>query len=414
MQNTDTFIVRAKITLVEAGPETANYYVATNGNDTTGNGSSNQPYATLGKAAGLANPGNLIYMRGGTYFTPGKISLSRSGAVSQPIRVRAFPGEQPTFDCSSAPSNTVCLSISGNYWYLYSLMITNAGSNAIYISGNNNTIERCVSYGARNTGIHISGGSTGSIYPSNNLVLNCDVIRSFDAIEHGEDADGFSAKWNLGSNNVFRGCRSWENSDDGWDLWMGNGPVLIENCWAFRNGSNVWNDVGFTGNGNGFKLGGGYIGASHRLVGCLAFQNVGTGGNGIDQNNNALGQTVDQNTSWSNRSRNFNLKHGTNTTPHAVRNNVSMFGGTADAFTNTTILVSNSWQMAFSPALGTNDFLSMDTSWAVAPRRDDGGLPETPFMRPVPGGRLVDKGADLGAPFSGSAPDLGAYETLVW
>jgi hypothetical protein len=414
LPTSDTFIVRAKTTLVEAGPETANYYVATNGNDTTGNGSISQPYATLAKAVGLANSGNLIYMHGGTYPTSGKVSLSRSGVASQPIRVRAFPGEQPIFDCSSAPSNTVCLSISGSYWYLCGLVITNAGSNAIYISGNNNTVERCVSYGARNTGIHISGGQGTGTYPSNNLVLNCDVIRSFDAIEHGEDADGFSAKWNLGSNNVFRGCRSWENSDDGWDLWMGNGPVLIENCWAFRNGSNVWHDVGFTGNGNGFKLGGGYIGASHRLVGCLAFQNVGNGGNGIDQNNNALGQTVDQNTAWANRARNFNLRHGTNTTPHVVRNNVSMAGGSADTFTNTTILVSNSWQLITSPAVGTNDFLSLDTTWATAPRRDDGGLPEIPFLRPVPGGRLVDKGADLGAPFSGSAPDLGAYETLVW
>ena len=414
MPDTNIFLVRGSIHLFDAGPESANYYVATNGNDTTGNGSINNPYATLSNAVRVANPGNLIYMRGGTYPTSAKISLTRSGAASQPIRVRSFPGEQPLFNCSTAPSNTPCLSISGSYWYICGLNFTNAGSNAISISGNNNTVERCVSYGARNTGISISGGSTGSTYPSNNLVLNCDVIRSFDAIEHGEDADGFSAKWNLGTSNVFRGCRSWENSDDGWDLWKGNAPVLIDNCWAFRNGSNVWNDGSFTGNGNGFKLGGDYIGAAHRLVGCLAFQNVGTGGNGIAQNNNALGLTVDQNTSWANRVRNFNLKHGTNTTPHVVRNNLSIAGGSSDTFTNSTIQISNSWQVVISPAFGTNDLLSADTTWAVAPRRDDGSLPETPFMRPVPGGRLADQGADIGEPFQGNAPDLGAFETPVW
>jgi len=50
----------------------------------------------------------------------------------------------------------------------------------------------------------------------------------------------------------------------------------------------------------------------------------------------------------------------------------------------------------------------------MAPRRDDGSLPETPYLRPVPAGRLVDKGANLGNSFNGAAPDLGAFETPVW
>ena len=69
-----------------------------------------------------------------------------------------------------------------------------------------------------------------------------------------------------------------------------------------------------------------------------------------------------------------------------------------------------------SLTVSTNDFLSADfNTWAMGPRRDDGGLPDTPFMRPVPTGRLVDKGAtNNGSPFVGSAPDLGAYETTTW
>jgi hypothetical protein len=56
----------------------------------------------------------------------------------------------------------------------------------------------------------------------------------------------------------------------------------------------------------------------------------------------------------------------------------------------------------------------VDAVLAKAPRRDDGGLPEVPFLRPVPTGRLVNKGIDLGEPYSGSAPDLGAFETSEW
>jgi hypothetical protein len=70
--------------------------------------------------------------------------------------------------------------------------------------------------------------------PNIRPTLNCDSTRNFDG-PVGGNADGFSAKWSLGPGNVFSGCRSWENFDDGWGLWMGSQPVLITNCWAFRN-----------------------------------------------------------------------------------------------------------------------------------------------------------------------------------
>ena len=52
--------------------------------------------------------------------------------------------------------------------------------------------------------------------------------------------------------------RAWNNADDGWDFYnnVTNGVVLT-NCWAFKNGVDLWNlGSGFKGNGNGFKLGG--------------------------------------------------------------------------------------------------------------------------------------------------------------
>jgi autotransporter-associated beta strand protein len=389
----------------------ADYYVATNGNDSTGNGSITTPYATLAHAVGVVSAGDIVYVRGGTYPTSAKISLSAIGSAAQPYRIRAYPGEIPVFNCSGASGSTDAISISGNYWYLYGLVITNAAHNSIKIGGNNNTIERCVSLGARNTGINISGGSSAPVTtPSTNLILNCDSIRSFDS-PGGGNADGFSAKWSLGTGNVFRGCRSWENSDDGWDLWMGTQPVLIDTCWTWRNGSNVWGSGSFAGNGNGFKLGGNDVPAAHRLVRSLAYQNVGNGGYGIDENNNTGILTVDNNTSWGNRSGAINLNHPTgNTLAHIIRNNVVISGS---VLTNSSsILISNSWQV-ISPAVSSNDFLSMDTSFLSAPRQADGSLPINPLVRPVPNGRLVDKGANIGDPFYGSAPDLGAYESAV-
>jgi len=310
------------------------------------------------------------------------------------------------FDFSGESTGTDGFSVSGNCWRLCGIETTNAGHNGINIGGASNTVERCVVHDSRNTGIHITG-STNTAY---NLVLNCDSYRNYDAPTHGQNADGFSAKWVIGLGNVFRGCRSWDNADDGWDLWMATNSVVIENCWAFRMGFNIFGDTAWQGNGNGFKLGGNYVGTPHRLSHCLSFGNAA---NGVDQNNNIAGQTVDQNTVWGNLGANFSLKHGTNTTPHVVRNNISLAGAKSDSFTTGSLLTNNSWQIV-SPAMTTNDLLSINTALALLPRKDNGDLPDSPFLRPLPDGRLVDKGVKIGESYSGSAPDLGAHETPTW
>jgi hypothetical protein len=406
----NTFIVRGVIKLIEAGPETAMYYVATNGNDSAAGTSTNAPFATLSKAASVATPGALIYVRGGTYMLTQRVLLPNKGATpSQPIRVRAYPGEQPVFNCFNQPLQTNGIVISGSCWRLYGFEIAGAGQNGINISGHSNRVERCVIHDSRDSGLHF-GSSSSTNNPSHNLILNCDSYRNYDADEHGQDADGFGAKFNIGPGNVFRGCRAWENSDDGWDLWMATSTVLIENCWTWRNGSNFWNDVAWQGNGNGFKLGGNYVTTPHRIANCISFDNTVRG---YDQNNNMGTLTVDSNTAWNNATNNFQLEHPSTSTPHIVRNNLAI-GTATNRVRAGSVLLSNSWQIAFSPALGSNDVLSLDDSWAAAPRRDDGGLPETPFLRPVPGGRLLDKGYDIGQPFAGPAPELGAFESLVW
>jgi len=45
----------------------ADYYVATDGNDVTGNGSIENPYATIRKAFSFCSSGELIYLRQGDY-----------------------------------------------------------------------------------------------------------------------------------------------------------------------------------------------------------------------------------------------------------------------------------------------------------------------------------------------------------
>src|SRR5205823_6000541 len=139
-----------------------------------------------------------------------------------------------------------------------------------------------------------------------------------------------------------------ENGDDGWDCWLADTTVIISNCWTFRNGFNYFGATNFAGNGNGFKLGTNTTGA-HVVTHCVSFGNAA---HGYDQNNSTAGLTVDNNTGWANGKRNFNLNHGTNTTPHIIRNNLSFAGVQSDSFYPGTILTNNSWQVISSPAAG--------------------------------------------------------------
>jgi hypothetical protein len=57
------------------------------------------------------------------------------------------------------------------------------------------------------------------------------------------------------------------------------------------------------------------------------------------------------------------------------------------------------------------DFVSLDESQLTAPRKADGSLPDITFMHLKPQSQFVDKGQDIGFPYKGKAPDLGAFES---
>ena len=57
-----------------------------------------------------------------------------------------------------------------------------------------------------------------------------------------------------------------------------------------------------------------------------------------------------------------------------------------------------------------SDFVSLDASQLTLPRKADGSLPDITFMHLVAGSDLIDVGMDVGLAYSGSAPDLGAFE----
>jgi hypothetical protein len=165
-----------------------------------------------------------------------------------------------------------------------------------------------------------------------------------------------------------------------------------------------------TGNGNGYKMGGSDArDLMHNFVlrQCLAFDNRVKG---FDQNNNRGSMTLYNCTAYRN-GRNYAIadtlafSRGKLLT---VKNALAL--GDYGSLHSAAVQETNSWLAPFPPVTPA-DFLSVDTAGVRGPRKADGSLPDVAFLHLAPGSPMIDSGTDLGIPFNGSAPDLGAFES---
>jgi hypothetical protein len=262
------------------------FWVGPSGADTNP-GTQASPFKTITAAHARITAGGTIWLLSGTNMLSATSSISKSGTASAHIRVQAVAGgARPVLDFSgqAVGSSNRGLDVTGDYWEFRGFEIRNAGDNCIAISGSNNAFTELVIHGCADTGLQITASSSQALdntRAANNLVLNCDSYENLDQATNGENADGFAAKLRIGPGNVFRGCRAWNNADDGWDFFASDDVVVIDGCWAFLNGK-VVSGSNTAGDGNGFKLGGapngdGQGGAVHKVMNSYAFDNRACG-----------------------------------------------------------------------------------------------------------------------------------------
>lgn len=298
-------------------------YCSPNG---TGNGSSISTPTDVKTAIGSVKAGGTIYLLDGTYSFSETIIIaeSNSGTASAYKTISAYPGAEVVWDFSalSVSGTNRGVVLDGSYWHWYGFEITKAGDNGMLLSGDNNKIEMMVFNDNQDTGLQLSryqtSYSTIAQWPTNNLILNCTSKNNCDDATM-ENADGFAAKLTCGEGNVFDGCMSYNNSDDGWDLFAKTetgpiGVVTIQNSIAFRNGYTEFGEGYGDCDGNGFKLGGSGVGSAHIVKNCLAFENLNCGF--TDNNNPELAKITDctavNNSIGGNSKPNFSVYRCTN------------------------------------------------------------------------------------------------------
>ncbi|MEO6097566.1 MAG: right-handed parallel beta-helix repeat-containing protein [Fibrobacteria bacterium] len=423
--------------MVSVAGAAKSYYVAPTGGD--GNpGTKDSPFASLDKGQAAAQPGDTVFLRGGTYdFRSSSdeigITFSKKGTSGSPIHYFAFPGEVPVLDFKNmtAAKRIKGVLVKADWLHLKGIEMKNIQQSAslkahenwcLYLDpGNNNIFENLNIHHNMGPGVFVMSGG-------NNLFLNCDSHDNYDAysysngsLDAGQNADGFGVHVREASStgNVFRGCRAWFNADDGWDFINCFAAVTVENCWAWGSGYKAdTNPPQSAGNGNGFKVGGFGNPPSkvppqipqHTIRYCLGFNNRAAG---FYQNHHPISNYYYNNTSFNNKSANYNLLgyKGGDASMGILRNNIA-YKGTAlsNATSGSGVDASgNSWNL--SVQISDADFESIDSAGVYGARLPDGSLPNIGFMKLKKGSDLIDKGTDLKlGPFVGSAPDLGAFE----
>ncbi|HEV8549385.1 MAG TPA: right-handed parallel beta-helix repeat-containing protein [Polyangiaceae bacterium] len=395
---------------------------------------------TLGAALTRITAGHTIFARGGSYASAAQLTIAadNGGDAEHPKWLVAYGDEKPVLDFSSEPygdgSNPRGLQINGDFWHLRGLEVLGAADNGIYVAGNHNVVERCVVHDNRDTGLQIGRKSSDdadpATWPSNNLIVDCESYDNYDAPPgSGENADGFAAKLTVGPGNTFRGCVSHNNIDDGWDLYTKTetgpiGPVTIDQCIAYANGTLTNGTTNDNGDRNGFKLGGDDIAVPHVVTRSIAFKN---GKNGFTWNSNPGAIALSNNLAFDNVEGNF--KFGDNSTPTdaVFTNNLSFWTTTSGTQSDKAIGTdagTNAWWdeskaqariAAKNIVVAASDFASSLAN-AKPTRNADGSLNFAPFALAA-GSALVNAGVvpagalpfDAASYYAG-APDVGAVE----
>jgi hypothetical protein len=298
--------------------------MAPDGTDSEGCGSADAPCATLAAAYDILCPvppegtengtecegpaPRTLCVRPGTYPMSERFELrkTRMGTESNPIVIQAAPSSttKPVFDFSSQPRVAACgaqsdssggeltgITMNADWTVLRNVVVTDANDNCVKVAGAHNLVEGVVVYGCDDSGIQISAGSGYVNSGTNNTIINCDSYQNHDPQCLGMNADGFAAKSGTGAGNVFRGCRAWDNADDGWDLGGWTDPVRVENCWAISQCASTVDD---RSDCNGFMLGADDWSTQHVLVDLIAVGNRGgASGCGFTPDTNPASMTCD-------------------------------------------------------------------------------------------------------------------------
>lgn len=335
--------------------------------------------AQLTEAVRNATAGTTISVKAGTYRPTETIKARTSGTAADPIALRPYGDGAVVVDGSDLPDGSWLFGIYAGHWHVRDMAFTNSPAHGFVVtSSTGGVFSNLTTSHNGDSGFTLRGEGT-----NDNLVVNLDSFRNYDAANNGENADGIAVKYGSGTGNVIRNARLYENADDGLDLWAWESPIRIENSWAHGNGHNRWDDPDWQGDGNGYKLGGNGENVAHTVVDNAAWGNAG---HGYTENGNEGRMQIFRNTAYANDKNGFYFADGAS---RLARNLAVDNADGVGKFGDRTLSAANGWD----EGVEVPGFRSTDASQADRPRRADGSLPEVEFLKTGT--------SEIGAPMTG-------------
>jgi parallel beta-helix repeat protein len=207
----------------EVGLGGSSYYVATTGSN-AGGGTLDSPWQTISYGMTRLAPGDTLLVRGGSYHEYVR-ALGYAGIRTAPKVVMSYPGERAIIDgqkdLPGLPYSMGLVHLDGDYWVLRDLTVINSSQPygmGIYMGGTGDRVIDCIVHDTGDMGIYAGGDSS--------LVDGCTVYNACLA-----NYDGYiwthGGTWGVGitaSRGAGAGTRGIAGKDDTTDY------AIVRNC----------------------------------------------------------------------------------------------------------------------------------------------------------------------------------------
>ncbi len=216
------------------------YYVATNGsNDNPG--TLEQPFASINDATNKVQPGDKVYVRGGTYNLNREVWIGNSGTADQRIVFESYPGETAILDGSNLGAFYI-VGIVGQYIDFKGFEVRNSQGFGISVwKGKHIQILDNVVHGSFQGAIR--AGSDDDMTATRDIVISGNTVYNNGLVNKARNTAGPAiVASHVASNVTMTNNYIYENYAEGIDFIVTDGGLASGNVLHDNYGANLYLD----------------------------------------------------------------------------------------------------------------------------------------------------------------------------
>lgn len=221
------FIFIISLFIFASDIQAATYYVSPTGSGTS---CTYENSCLLNTGLGKLIPGDILYLRGGTY--PQTVSFGSSGTLSSRINISGYQNEQVIIDGGNTmPSGCYdfLFKSTGSFVTIQNLTVTNSHGGGIAVGGTASHLINISMINSGETGVVLTG--TG------NIADHLTVTGSGNRYDSGSCTTWGSALSTVGTDSIIKNSLSYGNRGEGLNAYSTSRGAIIEDNISYNNKS---------------------------------------------------------------------------------------------------------------------------------------------------------------------------------